>query len=41
MNVAGPFESLEGDMSDAAKIGAEVARRLLARGADKILAELG
>jgi hydroxymethylbilane synthase len=34
-------ESLEGDMSDAAAIGAEVARRLLARGADKILAELG
>jgi hydroxymethylbilane synthase len=34
-------ESLEGDMSDAASIGAEVARRLLARGADKILAELG
>jgi hydroxymethylbilane synthase len=34
-------ESLEGDMSDAAAIGSEVARRLLARGADRILAELG
>jgi hydroxymethylbilane synthase len=34
-------ESLEGDMSDAAALGAEAARRLLARGADKILAEVG
>ena len=34
-------ESLEGDMSEAAAVGAEVARRLLARGADRILAELG
>jgi hydroxymethylbilane synthase len=34
-------ESGEADMSDAAAVGAEVARRLLARGADKILAELG
>jgi hydroxymethylbilane synthase len=34
-------ESAEGDMSGAAPLGAEVARRLLARGADKILAELG
>jgi len=34
-------ESLEGDMSDASALGAEAARRLLARGADRILAELG
>jgi hydroxymethylbilane synthase len=34
-------ESVEGDMSDAAALGAEAARRLLARGADRILAELG
>jgi hydroxymethylbilane synthase len=33
-------ESAEGALTDAAAIGAEVARRLLARGADKILAEL-
>jgi hydroxymethylbilane synthase len=34
-------ETAEGPAGDAATIGSEVARRLLARGADKILAELG
>jgi hydroxymethylbilane synthase len=34
-------ESDEGPLSDGARLGAEVARRLLARGADRILAELG
>jgi hydroxymethylbilane synthase len=34
-------ETGEGAVSDAAKLGAEVARRLLARGADRILSELG
>jgi hypothetical protein len=31
----------EGETSRAAEVGAEVARQLLARGAGKILAELG
>jgi hydroxymethylbilane synthase len=34
-------ESGEGSLSDGARVGAEVGRRLMARGADKILAELG
>jgi hydroxymethylbilane synthase len=34
-------ETGEGTVSQAAAVGAELARRLLARGADKILAELG
>lgn len=34
-------EEGEGDVAGAAAVGAEVAQRLLARGADKILAELG
>jgi hydroxymethylbilane synthase len=34
-------ERMEGAASDAPNLGAELARRLLARGADKILADLG
>jgi hydroxymethylbilane synthase len=34
-------EAVEGAVGDAARLGQELARRLLARGADRILAELG
>jgi hydroxymethylbilane synthase len=34
-------DSVEGEAAQAAALGAELARRLLARGADRILAALG
>ncbi|MDX9767603.1 MAG: hydroxymethylbilane synthase, partial [Ectothiorhodospiraceae bacterium] len=34
-------EAVSGDPADAEDLGAELARRLLARGADRILSELG